>query len=368
MACDTDVFVVGGGPAGLAAAIAARARGLRVIVADGAKPPIRKACGEGLLPDGLKALGELGVELRETDGCAFRGIQFEDERASVCASFPGGLGLGIRREILHQRMIERSLDCGVNLLWNTPVTGLWEQGVVAAGNKIRARWVIGADGSSSRVRRWSGLESSAPPRSRCAFRVHHRLAPWSDFTEVHWGKEAQAYVTPVAEHEVCVVLISNRRDTRFHEMLVKFPKLAYRLKGAIQSSVERGAVTGMFEFKQVHRGSVALVGDASGSVDAITGEGLSLSFRQAIALADALAAGNLESYHLAHRRLFRRPRIVGNLLLLLDRRSSLRERTMRALEAAPQLFERVLAYHVGETRPLQLTAASAAFGWRFLTA
>src|SRR5580698_3190675 len=271
MACDTDVFVVGGGPAGLAAAIAARARGLRVIVADGAKPPITKACGEGLLPDGLKALGELGVDLRETDGCAFRGIQFEDERASVSASFPFGLGLGIRREILHQRMIERSRECGVGLLWNTPVTGLWEQGVVAAGNKIRARWVIGADGGRSRVRRWSGLESLVPQRRRFAFRVHYRLAPWSDFTEVHWGKEAQAYVTGVAEQEVCVVLISNRRNTRFHETLLKFPKLTNRLKGAEQSSAERGAVTGIFELKQVHRGSGALVGDASGSGDEITG-------------------------------------------------------------------------------------------------
>jgi menaquinone-9 beta-reductase len=368
MACDTDVFVVGGGPAGLAAAIAARARGLRVIVADGAKPPITKACGEGLLPDALKALDELGVELRVTDGWAFRGLQFEDERASVSACFPGALGLGIRREILHQRMIERSRDCGVDLLWNTPVTGLWEQGVVAGGNKIRARWVIGADGSRSRVRKWSGLESLAPQRSRFAFRVHYRLAPWSDFTEVHWGKEAQAYVTAVAEGEVCVVLISNRSDIRFHEMLAKFPKLVNRLKGAVQSSSERGAVTGMFGLKHVHRGSVALVGDASGSVDAITGEGLSLSFRQAIALADALAACDLNRYHAAHQRLFRRPRLVGNLLLLLDRRNGLRERTMRALEAAPQLFERVLAYHVGETRPLQLTAAGAVFGWRFLTA
>jgi flavin-dependent dehydrogenase len=368
MARDTDVLVVGGGPAGLAAAIAARARGLRVTVADGAKPPITKACGEGLLPDGLNALGDLGVELREADGCAFRGIQFEDERASVNASFPGGHGLGIRREILHERMIERSRACGVSLLWNTPVTGLWEQGVLTAGNKIRARWVIGADGSRSRVRRWSGLESLVPQRSRFAFRVHYRLAPWSDFTEVHWDKEAQAYVTAVAEQEVCVVLISNRRDTRFHEMLAKFPKLANRLKCAEQSSAERGAVTGMLELKQVDRGNVALVGDASGSVDAITGEGLSLSFRQATALADALAAGNLKSYRAAHRRLFRRPRIVGNLLLLLDRRNGLRERSMRALEAAPQLFERVLGYHVGETRPLQLTAASAAFGWHFLTA
>src|ERR1700676_2015384 len=80
MGQDTDVFIVGGGPAGLAAAIAARERGFRVIVADGAKPPITKACGEGLLPDAVAALDKLGVELREMDGYALRGIRFEDER------------------------------------------------------------------------------------------------------------------------------------------------------------------------------------------------------------------------------------------------------------------------------------------------
>jgi len=368
MGRDTDVFVVGGGPAGLAAAIAVRGRGFRVIVADGANPPIAKACGEGLLPDALKALGELGVELREVDGSTLRGIRFEDEHSSVSADFPDGHGLGVRREILHQRMIERAQDCGVSFLWNTPVMGLFEEGVVAGGNKIQARWVIGADGGQSRVRRWCGLENLESQRRRFAFRVHYRLEPWSDFTEIHWGEEAQAYVTAVGAQEICVVLILNKPDSRFGEALQRFPKLCSRLKGAGQVSPERGAVTGMFNLNHVWRGNVALIGDASGSVDAITGEGLSLSFKQAVALADALAASDLKRYQKAHRRLFRRPRLMGQMLLLLDRRNGLRERTMRALEAAPQLFERMLAYHVGETRPLQLATAGAVFGWRFLAA
>ena len=50
-----DVFVIGGGPAGLAAAIAARERGLDVVVADCAVPPVDKACGEGIMPVGLAA-------------------------------------------------------------------------------------------------------------------------------------------------------------------------------------------------------------------------------------------------------------------------------------------------------------------------
>ena len=59
----TDVFIVGGGPAGLAAAIAARQRGLRVVVADGGHAPIDKACGEGLMPDALAELERLGIQL-----------------------------------------------------------------------------------------------------------------------------------------------------------------------------------------------------------------------------------------------------------------------------------------------------------------
>jgi flavin-dependent dehydrogenase len=368
MGSDTDVFIVGGGPAGLAAAIAARMQGFRVIVADGAKPPISKACGEGLLPDALKALGELGVRLREEDGHMLRGIQFEDGQSSVSANFPDGHGLGLRREVLHQRMMERARDCGVELLWNTPVLGLFEGGVVAGGNKIQARWVIGADGSSSRVRRWSGLESHASKRNRFGFRQRFWLAPWADVTEIHWGQAAQAYVTPLSAHEICVVLISKKPNLRFDEGLRMFPKLASRLRLAPSASPERGAVTSMFDLKRVVRGNVALIGDASGSVDAITGEGLALSFRQAATLARALAGGNLERYEKAHRRLARRPRLMGNLLLFLDAQSGLRKRALRALEAAPQLFERVLAYHVGETRPLQLATSGAIFSWRFLTA
>jgi flavin-dependent dehydrogenase len=368
MGQDTDVFVVGGGPAGLAAAIAARTRGFQVILADGAKPPITKACGEGLLPDALKALGELGVQLREDDGTALAGIRFEDERSAVSARFPDGHGLGVRREILHQRMVERAEDCGVSFLWNTPVVGLFEEGVVAGGSKMRARWVVAADGGQSRVRGWCGLASRLQQRRRFAFRVHYSLAPWSDFTEIHWGKEAQAYVTAVGSQEICVVLISNSANSRFEETLRRFPILCDRLKGAVHMGPERGAVTGMFNLERVYRKNVVLIGDASGSVDAITGEGLSLGFRQATALADALAEGDLDRYQKAHRRLFRRPRLMGQLLLLLDQRNGLRERTMRALEAAPQLFERMLAYHVGETRPLQLAAASAVFSWQFLTA
>ena len=109
----TDVFVIGGGPAGLAAAIAARRKGLAVTLADGAHPPIDKACGEGLMPDGLAALRTLGVALDTADGQPFHGIRFLGAGVSVEAGFQEGCALGVRRTVLHSRMVEEAAAAGL---------------------------------------------------------------------------------------------------------------------------------------------------------------------------------------------------------------------------------------------------------------
>ena len=101
----------------------------------------------------------------------------------------------------------------------------------------------------------------------------------------------------------------------------------------------------------VTKGSVALLGDASGTVDAITGEGLHLAFRQADALTEAFAAGDLTRYGAAHRRLQRMPQLMARLLLLLDGKQRLRRAAFRSLAAAPSLFNGLLAFHVGARPP-----------------
>ena len=58
-----DAAIVGGGPSGLAAAIALRLRGFSVSVYDARRPPIDKPCGEGFLPGAASYLRELGIEL-----------------------------------------------------------------------------------------------------------------------------------------------------------------------------------------------------------------------------------------------------------------------------------------------------------------
>lgn len=364
----TDVLVIGGGPAGLAAAIAARMKGFEVTVADGAKPPIDKVCGEGLMPSTMAVLRALGVAISRDDAQVLRGVCFKDPETTVEANFPGASGFGIRRTVLHQKMVERAQKCGITLLWNTPVVGLSNEGAQVGDRFLKARWIIGADGVHSRVRRWIGLEGKGRQEKRFAQRQHFRVKPWTDCMEIHWGDTAQAYVTPICNEEICISLISRDSRMRLKDAWREFPELAGHLRSAEASGAERGAVTVTRRLRQVYRGNVALTGDASGSVDAITGEGLCLSFQQAIELAEALGKGNLEIYQRAHRQLAKRPAIMGRLLLLLDRHPSLRRRAFRGMAAEPGLFGRLLATHLGEDSPKFLAAASLRLGWQFLTA
>ncbi len=363
----TDVFVIGGGPAGLAAAIAARRKGFAVTVADGSEPPIDKACGEGLMPETQAALAQLGVKLPGGSGHQFRGIRFLEGDTAAEADFPDGRGIGIRRTRLHEILISEAENCGVSLLWKTPVVGIANHGVYLNGGTVQAQWIVGADGGHSRVRQWCDLNSGVAANHRVASRRHYRVRPWTEYVEFYWAPCVQAYVTPVSHEEVCIVTMGETTQTAdFDHVLNLLPVLQERLSGAELASRERGAVTAMQSLPRVWQGSVALVGDASGGVDAITGEGLRLAFQQSQALAQAMRLGDLRLYGRAHKKLSRRPLWMGKLMLQFGRYGEMRSRAMKMLSRNPELFERLLAIHVGHATTKAVVTAGLELGWQFL--
>ena len=366
--CETEVFVCGAGPAGLAAAIAARLAGFEVTVADCAKPPIDKACGEGVMPDGLAALQKLGVRLRPDQGLPFPGIRFIDADGLSEACFPDGLGFGVRRPLLHQALIDRAEELGIAMHWGARVSALSSKGVSINGHTIRSRWVVGADGQQSKLREFAGLAAERRFRCRFGFRRHYRLAPWTDFVEVHWSDVGQMYVTPVGPDELCMAFITHHFDMRFDEALPFFPEVCRRVARAEFTRV-KGAVTSTRKLNAVQNNRIALVGEASGSVDALTGEGLALAFQQAEALASAMQNDNLSLYEAAHRRISRLPLFMSELMLAMDEHPKFRRRVFRAFAAEPKLFPRLLAMHTGAISPTQFgLRGTLSLGWQLLTA
>ncbi|MBV9403767.1 MAG: FAD-dependent monooxygenase [Acidobacteriaceae bacterium] len=344
----TDVCVVGGGPAGLAAAIALRLKGYSVALFDCAQPPIDKTCGEGLMPESLDALRALGVQVPAAQGFPFHGVCFVAGKTRAAAEFPRGYALGLRRTVLHQLLVERAQEIGVALHWGTKGVRVSREGLSVGHEILRPRLIVGADGQHSTLRHTAGLHRLRYEAQRYGFRRHYKIAPWSPYMELHWGETSQLYITPVAPCEVGVALLSRDPKLRLDRALEQFPEVRARLSAARPTTAETGAVTALRALRRVSRRALALLGDASGSVDAITGEGICLALREALLLADAFHAGDLAQYERAHRALHRRPAAMSRLLLTLARHGTLRDRVIAGFAKRPEVFARFLALHTGQ--------------------
>ncbi len=321
------------------------------------------------MPDSVAALHELGLDLDGVDTGAFRGIRFIGDEGVVEADFPHGRGVGIRRTLLHEALVQGARDAGVTMLWGARVAAARDGAVLVDGREVPCGWIIGADGHNSQVRRWAGLTAEREFDRRLGVRLHFAIEPWSEYVEIYWGEHNQAYVTPIGAREVCVALLSRQRVGSFASALQEFPALLRRLGAALATTELKGAVTVTRKLKSVARGWFALVGEASGSSDAITGEGLAMCFRQAIALARALTAENLSLYQAAHHDIRRLPQFMGRTMLLMDKSPWVRRRALRALSAKPGLFRQLLAVHVGELSLLKFAIPGFLdLGWEILTA
>lgn len=358
-----DLLIIGGGPAGLATAIRARLAGMSVAVIDRARPPIDKACGEGLMPDAVARLREIGVEPR---GFPFRGIRYFDAGRMAEGVFPQAGGLGVRRTELHAALVRRAEEIGVDLRWGVKAEGLSGEGVQTDQGVLQARWIVGADGLRSRIRQWAGLDGGEAPLRRFGVRRHFAIPPWSDFVEVYWGPGCEAYVTPVAPDQVGIAFLWSGRKADFDDLLETLPDLKGRLTGAPAVSQDRGMGPLRQRVRAVRRGNVALVGDAAGYFDAITGEGMAVAFHESVALVEAIAAGDLDRYAAAHRAINRLPDFMTGLVLALESRPRLRARAVRALAAEPALFSKLLGIHARTLPPRRLGLGALRLAWRLV--
>ena len=336
MSFDTDVIVAGGGPVGLAAAIEARMAGLTATVVEPRGGAVDKACGEGLMPGALPLLERLGVDPL---GMPLRGVSYRTPTRHADHRFAAGEGRGVRRVELHAALHARAVELGVGFAQGK--VGRITQdpsSVTAAG--MRARWLLGCDGLHSTVRREIGADLPPSRRGRrFGVRQHFAVAPWNDLIEVHWAGGVEAYITPVAPDTVGVAVLG-RRGVDFERSLAGIPALRFLLD-AEPASALRGAGALRQRTSRRHRGRVLLVGDASGYVDAITGEGLRLGFAQARAAVHAVAHGRPGGYEQEWAEITRDFRVLTSGLVLAAR-SPLRPAIVPLAGALPRVYGAVV--------------------------
>ena len=348
----TDVVIVGGGPAGLSAAIACALNHIKCVVLEAKTYPIDKPCGEGIMPEGTALLHTLGVmpHIASDQMKPFYGVRFiNDAGAMASNSFAGTNGLGLRRTALSQALYDRACELNeITVRTNTRVTNIRKENnrmmiTTDKHDAIACKLVVGADGLRSRVRKWVGLDESADQSiRRYGMRKHFLLPPWSDRVLIYFKPGAEAYITPAGSDQTNVAFLWDKKILRphlkrisFDALLDYFPKVKQQIINA--QPIPNESAVGPLKKNCVSpiADGVALIGDASGYSDAITGEGNSIAMAQSLALAAVVKAAlakhqhalvlkqSLRSYAKQHRQIVRSYYRNTQMLLALARRPRL---------------------------------------------
>jgi flavin-dependent dehydrogenase len=371
----TDVVIAGGGIAGSALAIMLGRQGLTVELFESGQFPKEKPCGEGLMPAGVAVLERLGLA-EEVGGAPFYGVRYHFDGVRAEGRFPGvggvpAVGRGQRRKHLDQVLFQAAAaTVGVCAYTGTRVEGpLRERGRVVGlrveGEPRRAALSVAADGVHSRIRHQLGLDRR-PRRKRFGLRAHFRLAPGREqppWVEVFASRGHEFYVGPLPAGEVLVALLAEGGEAGeplkevFYDRLQANPVLAERLEGAEQVTQLMGRSPLAARARAGVAPGMALLGDAAGFLDPITGGGMTQALMTAELLARYVKRGLravdkwLGDFERERRALLRDYRMLTEAVLWLAHHPWPGRKVVSVLHRWPALFSHLMGA-AGGVRPL----------------
>jgi len=349
-AFDFDLAVVGGGPAGAAAALVAARAGLAVALFEPLAMPGDKPCGEGILPAGVDALRALGLGELVARGRALTRIRYVLARGEVLEIDLPRPGCALERSVL-----ERALDAA--LAAETRVTRrAWraETERSAAGFSVRcaegsvlARTLVAADGLHGDAASW--LRRPRKSAARYGLRARARAARVLESVEVHLGRTSEVYLTPLPDERINVAVLraalpEGERSPRawLAAALAEHPRAAASL-GEWITAPEARALSRPAPRRHAQDGAF-LAGDAAGGVDPVLGCGVALALRTGSAAGRAAArvmssgSGSVErEYERFVRREIRLRRTVAESLVFLAAHPLLQRGVARTFRALPAL-------------------------------
>ncbi len=376
---DFDVVIVGGGPVGLAAGIQFARQSIRTLVIEKKCFPIDKACGEGIMPTGKQLLTQLGIvqNLSPLHSHPFKGIACYSPKGTLAqTNFVEGEGLGVRRTELSRALFTCAQNTShLELLLQSKVIGIencQQKAFVHTDNhKISTSLIVGADGLRSSVRTLANLNGKISTLKRFGASQHYCIKPWSHYVEVHYQPGIEAYVTPSGEEQIGITFLWNQafytppltgKDLTIG-LLRQFPLLKERLQSAkpLDKTQTIGPLHRTVSFPIANH--VALIGDAAGYLDPITGEGISLGLLSASLLVKTtspiflLQQENTKELCFSQKKLkpfaqliqekTRNYYLTTHFALMLSRYPILAEKIMLDFSRDPDFFAHLLSVNMG---------------------
>ncbi|AWB35692.1 geranylgeranyl reductase [Orrella marina] len=415
---DSEVLIIGAGPAGCAAAITLARAGRQVRIIDQHTFPRDKVCGDGLIPDSLQALEALGVLDTVLERATLvKGLACHGP-AGGTLHIPGKLAVLPRRD-LDMILVRKALDEGAEMIasarFNAVLTEQDSQGqeqVVGANITIgdratgsqldlRARWVILATGAAAGPLKAAQVcERSLP--SAMALRTYVRNPDWADrleHLEISWHRSyapGYGWVFPAPDglFNVGVGLYGMHNPTlkdkirhmvsgspartnklNLHGLFERFVQSSPRVRdlvegGEIVADIKGAPLRCSLEGASPSRPGMLVTGEALGSTYALTGEGIGKAMETGMLAAQAILSNTSDQVKVSQAyqqaldsirpkfAIYQRANIINQMPWLINL-------AIRRGNASPRLVNRMSLVLEEKANPARLFTFRGA--WKFLT-
>ncbi|MDT0677384.1 NAD(P)/FAD-dependent oxidoreductase [Autumnicola musiva] len=363
---NADVAIIGGGLAGLTAAIHLAYSGLSVILIEKKEFPFHKVCGEYLSREILPYLNALDLDIFSLKPKQIQRLKFSTSNGNTVSSKLKMGGFGVSRYTLDNYLYEKAVERGTKVIQDT-VTGVeyYNDNFIvecSEGVEVKARFVLGAYGKRSLMDKKLTRSFIQKKSGWLAVKAHYRCSEFDDsLVSLNNFKGGYCGLSRVENGNVNVCYLATydsfkkykNPDGYKENVLYTNPVLKSFFENA-QPVFEKELTIAQvsFEKKSQVENHILMLGDAAGLIHPLCGNGMAMAIHSAkIASEVILDYYKMEkrsrkyieaSYKMKWDKLFKNRIITGNLLQKILLNPMLAEASQNMIRKMPFLLPEII--------------------------
>ena len=303
---ETEFLIIGAGPAGLIVGIQLAKLGIKAQIVDRNKQQVRPLCGEYLSPEGVNYIKRMGLDDCLDGFNHLLGMTiFSAGGIRVCTSFPeNSYGLSLNRETFQTRLSKKFESLGGIIHYDNNLEDILTHDngfeVITSKLKINTKYLIGADGRTSKLARILQFKTDFPGHKKVAIHCYLKSKkPLSPLGQMHiLPNGSYVGINPIVQEEVNFSMVTDQQAIKAAgspRELVNFwiressflseqfyPLTMEEIKTVVP--ITRKSI-------EIRKGNAVLIGDASGFIDPLTGEGITTAVKTAFMLCEEIKNG-----------------------------------------------------------------------------